>query len=253
MKKKISVLLVFLMLFVPVILLSGCSNKAVDACKEVMDEYYEAYDDSDSDDIIDLFHDNLIDEFDTKENLEITLMSTITILGEIDEYKLVGTSYYKNSGEVSVVLEYEVTYERSGETYIEQYEFLNDGDEMKISGISYEIEDVYYDVPDAFFEAYSSGDTDALLDSFSDALFTYITEDELISLFNEVIAVYGSYKEHVLTEEWNYYEIMQEDDVIVVYEETFDVAHEEGNVEFIMQLCIEDDEIKINYISWTGE
>lgn len=253
MKKKVSVLLVFLMLFVPAALFSGCSNKSVDECKEIMDEYYEAYDDGDADDIIDLFHDDFTDEFDNKDDLEIILMSTITIMGEIDEYKLVGTSYYKNDGETSVVLEYDVTYERSGDTYIEQFEFLNDGDEMKISAISYENEDVYYDVPDAFFEAYGAGDTDALLDLFSDALFTYITEDELISLFNEVVGVYGSYEDHVLTEEWNYYEIMPEDDVIVVYEETFDVEHEEGNVVFTMQLCVEDDEIKINYISWSGE
>ncbi len=251
--KKLSIMLVLLMLAASVFMFAGCSNKSVDQSKAVVEEFYEAYDDLDANDIIDLFHDNFIDEFDSEDDLEIILMSTITILGEIDDHKLVGTSFYKNNGETSVTLEYDVTYERTDGTYVEQFELLNDGEEMKISGISYEIEDVYYDATNAFFKAYGEGNTDELLDLFSDAFYTYITEDEFIALLDEVESSYGSYKNHVLTQEWNYYEVMQEDDVIVVYEEVFDVEHEGGNVEYTIQLCVEDDEIKINYISWYGE
>jgi hypothetical protein len=240
------------MIMSAIFVFTGCSNEKVDQSKAIIEEYYEECEDYDTEDIIDLFHDDLIDVYSNQEELEIVLKSRIAVLGDIDEYKVSSVSYYKNNGEITVTLDVDVTYKRTGETYVEQFVFLNDGDDMKISNIYHENEPFYDEITNVFFKAYSDMDEDEIADLFSDSFFTYVTKENLISIFTDIYANFGEYKSHELVEEWYYYEVMTED-VVVIYEGTFNVEHSSGSIKFTMQTCVENDEIKINYLAWSEE
>ncbi len=253
MIKKISVLLVFVLVVSMAFMFTGCSNKSVEASKAIIDKYYEAYADFDADDTIDLLHEGFIEVFESEEDLKTILLSRMAVFGEIQEYKVVGTSYYKNNGEISVTLDVDVTYKRSEETLMESFDLVNVGEEMAILEIYHENERPYDDIPTAFFDAYSTDNKDEIADLFSNALYEYITEETLMENLDSIEIAMGKYQEYELAEEWYVYAELEEEDVVGVYEGVYDVSYEDGTIALTIQLCIEDDEIKIYDIFWSGE
>jgi len=184
MKKTISILLTFLLLFAMLFVFTGCSNKKLDECKVAIEEYYENFKDNDADDILDLFDDDFIDYLGGEEDALVIMSSRIAILGEDVEYSIVGTSYNKDGSDIVVVIEVEAQYDRDEETYEEHFQFENINDEMLITEVSLEREKVIDELPQQFMDAYNEGDEEELPKLFSDSFYNYITQEQLFDLMD---------------------------------------------------------------------
>lgn len=245
MKKTISILLTFLLLFAMLFVFTGCSNKKLDECKAAIEEYYENFKDNDADDILDLFDDDFIDYLGGEEDALVIMSSRIAILGEDVEYSIVGTSYNKDGSDIMVVIEVEAQYDRDEETYEEHFQFENINDEMLITEASLEKEKVVEDIPQQFVDAYNQSDTEGLPKLFADAYFNYFTEDELYAMMDNFWLVLGSIEEYELTDEYAWDHDIEEDDVQLVYELYYNIESEKGEAELWIDLCLEDNQIKI--------
>ncbi len=243
--KKISVVVVVIMLAASLFMFTGCTNKKVEESLAVVDEYYESFMDNDPDDIVDLFSDSLVEYYEGQELTEIVVGSRISTLGEDLEYKIVGSSYNSDDMGVYVIIDAEVTYDRSDETYDESFQLEEIDDEMIITVVDFERETIIDEIPDAFFEAYNDDDKDAANELFSDRYYTYVSEDVLNAILDEYHYVLGDFEGFTITEEYAFNLVPEGEDVTVVQEAYYDASFENGTAEFYIVLCVEDDEIKI--------
>ncbi|MCK5128242.1 MAG: hypothetical protein KAQ68_00205 [Clostridiales bacterium] len=248
--KKITIwTLASVMLVTMVFSFTGCTSKAVEESKQLLEEYYELFSDHDAEDMIDLFDEDVIDDFGGEEAFVILLLSRIDLLGDDVEYNIVGTSYEKNNKKVEVLLDVEATYDRDDTTYEEQFLLENIDDEMIITEVYLEREEVLDDMPEDFFDAYNNEDEEDMLGLMSDAFFDIFTEDELYNMLTQAQNALGEYQSHDVNEEYFYHTEYEDKEVVLLYECFYDVTFENGTAEGEIELCLEDDEVKIVFFS----
>ena len=249
MKKIIILILAATMLATMVFALSGCANKSVEESRLLLEEYYDLFSDYDAEEIVELFGEDIIDDLGGEDDAIILMLSRIATLGEDVEYEIVGTSYEKNNKNIQVQLNVEATYDRDDKTYEEMFLFENIDDEMIITGIDLEREDILDSIPKAFFNAYNQEDEEEMLSLFADAYFDEYSEEELYDMLTQIQNALGQYQSHEVYDEYYYYDEYEDEGIVFLYEGYFDVEFEKGSSVFELELCLEDDEIKINFFS----
>ena len=247
MKRKISVIIVLLLIASSAFLFTGCTNKSVEEARALVDEYYENFRDNDAESIVDMCGDSLLDYLGGARDANVIFGSRIAVLGEGVEYKVTGTSYNKENGAVTVIIDVEATYDRDGETYAEsfQMEQIDEDEDMIISDVSLEREKVVDTLPQDFVDAFNAGDMDEAQDLFADAFFNYYTDEDFADFINSYSSVLGKLDTMEITDEYAYCMPVEEDGVLVVQKAYYDAAFENGTASMWMQLCKEDGEIKI--------
>lgn len=119
-------------------IMAGCGSlDAVKEAKGMLEEYYDAYSDGDTQVVVNMCHTALLDDLGGEDVVHQALNTRYDYYGDIDEYNITGTSFETSGGETQVELSVQATYD-FGDTLGETFTILKSGDDLSIIAIDLE-------------------------------------------------------------------------------------------------------------------
>ncbi len=227
--------------------MTGCqAAKDVKLAEAFLSDFMDEFDDEDYDDVVDLMHEDLIDDLGGDETAQGLMMWRRKLAGEIDEYSIKETSFEHASGMTQVTFALETSYDRESELE-EEFIVLVDGDDISLVAIDLEALSIFDDIMDDFFTAYQTVDTDGILRLFCPIYFDYSTRDDMENNLTFVRDTAGAFESWELIDQTM---LMEEVDgkALALAEVKLRITHNNMDIIARIQIAEQDGDIGISFI-----
>jgi hypothetical protein len=221
---------------------TGCSPKNVDDSKKIIKEYYQNLENGDVDSVVLLLDKELLTEFGDKENFKKLLSSRLGFLGKDVEYEVVEAT---DEDKTIVYIEIKARYNDSPTPYQEVFELQKIDNEMKITNIYLEHQQVVENTIDALFNAYNNEQIEMTTNLFGDSFYKNASENDIIGLVHDMKNVLGKYISYEILDEKFCYDVKSKENIISLYKGSLDVTFKNGNAKIYIELCREKSGVKI--------
>ncbi len=231
----------------------GCTAiKATGIAKEMLEDYFETYNDEDIDECLEMFGDEIFDSFDSDEITELVFTSRRYLLGAAESFKVVSFDSDGSLGTAQITLKVEIEYENLDDSVKETYIFFLENKKMQIIGI--EFNDTTYPLAGQLIDEYFHDYDD--MQYVAAKYIPYIaknffTADEEKIMADNTRESAGDYKEYKITDYiYNYSKIDWDDGIYFLAQFYADMEFENEDFSLYGEISKEDNDVKFNYLEY---
>lgn len=248
MKKYLWLVVVILM----AVLLSGCgAGKAVEEAGFMLDDFYDAFNDEDFEEILEIMHPELIEDIGEEYEVLGLLGVRRALLGRVEKYNVKGTSFSMSNGITDVTLTVDTEY-ANGEESEEELTFRTQGDDMQI--VATDMPDIGRSVITEIVQRFldEMGDGSKMAASFLPAAVDESLDSSLDSEIKTIMGWAGAYNGYSLKGEEYFYEPISGTDAFMIYMGNYQLDFEHFDVDCDIGISYSNDELGVSSVRFTA-
>lgn len=245
----IGVGVLFTVVTVTMVMLRHQKLTTIDYCKEMVNEYFKAYNACDYSDIMLVIDDELEQSYGEADKLKERIMARRMLLGECVRYEITEICYKKMKNNDAVSITYRAMYENQS-PITETMMFLTFHRVPVITGLDLGRECVVDDVVTRFFDAYHLQDFQSMIDCFNPIYFDYTSEKSLQNIIISIEKAAGELDGFEPLEEYYYCHPISSS-IMCVYTGLYCAEYQHEKMMVEIELCVQNDTVGINYLNFS--